>query len=102
MAIALAKSSIAGRLGVQVDLSELHGDVKKNDAILFSESQGRMLISVRRNARKEFEKAMKGIAFSNIGEVVQDASVSITLPGTKVELPLAALTESYRSFFKQW
>ncbi len=104
LGIALAKSVVAGQLGAQIeiDTSKVLGDAKTSEAILFSESQGRLLVSVARNLQKEFEKIMKDIALSNIGEVVQAASLSITLPEAKVELPLPTLTESYRSFFKQW
>ncbi|MDO8514358.1 MAG: AIR synthase-related protein [bacterium] len=102
LAVALAKSVIAGQLGVQADLSKVRGNVKKDDAILFSESQGRMLVSVRRSAQKKFEKLFKSVTLSNIGEIVEAHEVSISLPKQKVELPLAALTESYRSFFKNW
>ena len=102
LATALAKSAIAGQLAVRSDLTGLPGEAKDPKAILFSESQGRVLTSVRRSAQKEFEKACQGVALTQIGEVVQAASVSIELPEAKVELPLSALTESYRSFFKNW
>jgi phosphoribosylformylglycinamidine synthase II len=102
LAIALAKSAIAGQLGLEADLRSIPGTARKDDAILFSESQGRMLVSIRREAQKEFEKVFSGVALTRIGEVIQDHEVSITLPQAKVELPLSALTESYRSFFKQW
>jgi len=102
LGIALAKSAIAGQLGSRVNLNMLAGNAKSPEAVLFSESQGRFVVSVRRSAQKQFEELFKGVAFTNIGEVVQDASISITLPGTQVELPLTALTESYQAFFKQW
>jgi len=102
LAVALAKSSVAGQLGAQVDVSKIPGKAKTAEAILFSESQGRFVVSVARAAQKEFEKLCKSIAFANIGEVVQAHELSVTLPKEKVELPLSALTESYRSFFKHW
>ncbi|MDO8576256.1 MAG: AIR synthase-related protein [bacterium] len=102
LAVALAKSTVAGQLGVQVDVSNLPGNAKSAESILFSESQGRLVLSVARNSQREFEKAMKGVALLNIGEIVQAAALTIALPETKVDLPLAALTESYRSFFKHW
>src|SRR3989344_3557311 len=102
LGIALAKSAVAGQLGIQTDLTALPGKAKHPDGILFSESQGRILMSVRRSAQKEFEKLFKGVALTRIGEVVQAASVSIMLPKEVVELPLDALTESYRSFFRNW
>ncbi|MBI5457985.1 phosphoribosylformylglycinamidine synthase [Candidatus Kaiserbacteria bacterium] len=102
LAVALAKSAIAGQLGSRVNLNMLAAGAKSPEAILFSESQGRFVISVRRSVQKEFEGLFKGVVLTNIGEVVQDASVSIVLPGAEVELPLATLTESYRSFFSSW
>ena len=102
LAIALAKSAIAGQLGVQANLSKVPGNAKNGERILFSESQGRVLISVPRRAQKEFEKIYQGVALIRVGEVVQAASVSIALPREKVELPLSALANAYRSFFKHW
>ena len=102
LAVALAKSVIAGKLGADVDLTKLAGAAKAPDAILFSESQGRLLLSVPRAARKQFERLFIGIPLSNIGEVVQAASLSIRVPNEKVELSLEQLTENYRSFFKLW
>ena len=102
LSVALAKSAIAGKLGAEVDLGELPGNAKNSDAILFSESQGRMLLSVRRSAQKEFEKTMKGVPCAHIGEVVQVASISMSLPDQKLEFPLSALSEAYKKFFKDW
>ena len=102
LAVALAKSAIAGQLGSRVNLNMLAGNLRSPEAVLFSETQGRFVVSVRRGAQKEFEELFKGVALSNIGEVVQGASVSIMLPGTEVELTLSALTDAYRSFFSSW
>ena len=102
LGVALAKSAIAGQLGTHVDLTSIPGSVKSGGSILFSESQGRILVSIRQGREKEFEKVMKVVPCARIGEVGQATSVSITLTETKVELPLPTLAESYRSFFKDW
>ncbi len=102
LAVALAKSAVAGRLGAEIDLTSIYGSAERSDAILFSESQGRMLLSVRREAQKEFEALFTGAALQRVGEVVQAASLSIALPDTKVNASLPELAESYRSFFKDW
>lgn len=102
LAVALAKSTVAGQLGAQVDVGKIPGGAKTAAAALFSESQGRFVISIARGKKGEFERAMKGVSFTEVGEVVQAASLSIALPAEKVELPLSALTESYRSFFSSW
>jgi phosphoribosylformylglycinamidine synthase len=102
LAVALARSAIAGQLGAEVDLRNIPGKAKSAESILFSESEGRILISVRRDQQKEFEKIHQGVALMQIGEIVQAASVSITLPESKVEIGLEELTNAYRSFFKDW
>ena len=102
LAVALAKSAIAGQLGAEANLTNIPGKTKKPESILFSESQGRILVSVRRSVQKKFEKLFRSVPLVNIGEVVQAWSLSLNLPESKAEIPLPALTESYRSFFKLW
>ncbi len=99
---ALIKSAIAGKLGADIDLGAVRGSAKHSDTILFSESQGRVLVSIPRSKQKAFEKMFKGISVSEIGEVVQAAKVSLRFPGGSNETSLEELTAGYRSFFKEW
>ncbi|MDO8561773.1 MAG: phosphoribosylformylglycinamidine synthase subunit PurL [bacterium] len=101
LATALAKSSIAGRLGAEVSVSKIPGNAKKDDAILFSESQGRMLVSVRPESKDAFEKIFRGLAVTEIGTVGVE-TVSIALPDANIKTSLVGLTNAYRSFFKNW
>ncbi|MBI2610543.1 phosphoribosylformylglycinamidine synthase [Candidatus Kaiserbacteria bacterium] len=102
LAVALAKSAIAGQLGTRLNLVGVLGNAHRADSILFSESQGRMLISVRHDRESDFERACQGVTLTRIGEVAEQESVLVELPGTKIEVSLSELTESYRSFFKLW
>ncbi|MEK7480258.1 MAG: AIR synthase-related protein, partial [Patescibacteria group bacterium] len=67
LAVALAKSSVAGQLGANVDLSDIPGGARTPDAKLFSESQGRFTISVRKGNEKKFEAMLKKVPFARIG-----------------------------------
>lgn len=100
IAVALAKTAIAGQLGVSADLSGIPGDAKSSDTILFSESQGRIIASVRKGEEKAFEKLAK-IPMKRIGEV-SDKMFSLSLDAKKLEYSLLELTSVYRSFFKLW
>ncbi|HEY4516558.1 MAG TPA: AIR synthase-related protein [Candidatus Paceibacterota bacterium] len=102
LGVALAKSAIAGQLGMRLNLIDLPGTAKTTDNILFSESQGRMLVSIRRDARKEFERIFKSVALTNIGEVVQAQSLAVEFPETRISLELPTITQAYRSFFREW
>ena len=102
LGVALAKTAIAGQLGMRLHLDLVPGTAMTLESVLFSESQGRMLVSVPRAAQKEFETLFKGIPFSQIGEVVEAANVSIRHDDTETRLSLRSLTDAYRSFFKDW
>src|SRR3990167_5224351 len=101
LGVALAKQSIAGQMGARVDLSRIPGKARQSDAILFSESQGRILVSVRSTCEKAFEKLLKGIPHARIGEA-SGTDLSIELPGARVDVPCPSLTDAYRSYFKEW
>jgi phosphoribosylformylglycinamidine synthase len=102
VAVALSKSAIAGSLGARIDFEKLLGRAKAADSILFSESQGRILVSVRPEATDVFERLCKGVAISRIGTVVADTNIVISVMDQEIDLKLEDLTESYRSFFKEW
>jgi phosphoribosylformylglycinamidine synthase len=73
LAIAAAEMSFAGALGAEINLAQLprSADVKRNDCALFSESNSRLLVEVEPERAKEFEAALKGVAFGRIGVFTQ-------------------------------
>ena len=46
--------------------------IKRNDAILFSESQSRFVVTVSPQDKRRFEEIMKGHIFAPIGQVTGD------------------------------
>jgi phosphoribosylformylglycinamidine synthase len=99
LAVALAKSAMAGMLGADVDISKITGDAKSPTEKLFSESQGRILVSIAPQKQKEFETAMKGFA-TCIGKVSAHQKISFTLSGEFGSLDLRKALDGYRSTFK--
>ncbi|MBI5123574.1 phosphoribosylformylglycinamidine synthase, partial [Candidatus Roizmanbacteria bacterium] len=69
LGVALAKTFLAGKLGIEVSLDNLPGQISRNDFALFSESQGRLLVTVHPKNKKMFEKILKGNYFKEIGTV---------------------------------
>ena len=102
LATALGRSAVAGQLGADLDLANIPGGVKSAESILFSESQGRVLVSIRPDAQKEFEKVMRGVPHARIGQVGNAGHVSIELPRSGFNIPLSKLTAAYRKPFKNW
>jgi phosphoribosylformylglycinamidine synthase len=78
LAIALAKASVGGMLGCNISFKNLLGDFSLTDSALFSESQGRIVITVSKENIKKFEKEMKEIDFAKIGNVKKDGKFIIT------------------------
>lgn len=102
LGIALVKKAMGGMLGLKIDLRKLPGKVSREDYALFSESQGRIAVTVAPENRKIFEALIKGSAFSCIGEVSKDPKFVITgLNGDViVKTDIYALLNSYRDTFK--
>jgi phosphoribosylformylglycinamidine synthase len=73
LGVALAESSFAGGLGMEIDLRKVpRYKVFRNDQLLFSESQSRFVVTVSRAKSKKFEALMKGNVFSRVGVIRKD------------------------------
>ncbi|MFA6273796.1 MAG: AIR synthase-related protein [Candidatus Paceibacterota bacterium] len=100
LAVALAKASVGGMLGCKISLKNILGQTSTLDSILFSESQGRILVTVQKENIKKFEKAMMGISFTKIGQVSKDNKfIIIDEKGKKViNTNIKKLSVAYHSF----
>ena len=77
LGVALAKMSMGGMLGIEISLKNIGGKVSRNDFALFSESQGRILVTIDPKNQDRFEKIMKGNSFTQIGRVLSSRSIII-------------------------
>jgi phosphoribosylformylglycinamidine synthase len=75
--VAAAEMAFAGELGMKISLEKLSSKVKRNDKILFSESNSRFLVEIKKGKEKEFERTMRGNIFAKIGEVTDDKKLVI-------------------------
>jgi len=87
LAVALSKSAIGGMFGCRISLENVSLEAslplgseasKYADIKLFSESQGRILVSVARKDVKKFEKIAQKIPCNQIGEVTKDGKFIIS------------------------
>lgn len=133
LAVALAKKAIAGQLGMEISLKNIHAykgvsekcsfgdknlstdknlptnrnypdETLSDMSILFSESQGRIIVSIAPENQKSFEKIFEGLACAPIGVVRENSKFTIEgKNGTKiVKINVNALTESYRKTFAHY
>lgn len=104
LAVALAKKAIGGQLGLSVSLQNLLGQVTRDDFALYSESQGRILVTIAKESKAAFEKAFAGNSFLKIGTVTKEPNLIVKgLQGTEIiNLDLKKATDSYRKTFKDY
>lgn len=82
LAVAAAEMAFAGGLGVRYDLSRVPYAGPKADrtnaALLFSESPSRLLLEVEPAHKEEFEQALQGSTFAQIGTIIEDDEYRVT------------------------
>lgn len=80
LGVAIAEMAFAGGLGAEIDLRDIPlGEVmKRDDFILFSESNTRFLVEVTPEDQLEFEKVMGIVPISSIGKVNNSDKLNIT------------------------
>lgn len=100
LGVGLAKTAIAGGLGLDVSLDNLSGEKLREDHALFSQSQGRFLVTINPANRENFEKSLQGVSYAQIGRVTNDGNLTISSHGRKVvDARVDSLTKSYKSTF---
>jgi phosphoribosylformylglycinamidine synthase len=82
LGVALAETAFAGGLGMFIDLRKVPtADVDRNDFLLFSESQGRFVVTISLGNEKRFEETIKGSVFAKIGTVTKEDFIVYGLDG---------------------
>jgi phosphoribosylformylglycinamidine synthase len=98
LGIALAKACVGGMLGCNVSIINLPESATSIDAKLFSESQGRILVSVSPKNSEEFEKIIANIPHAKIGKVERNGKVVITNKVKIVDSYVKKLYDIYHKF----
>lgn len=99
LAIALAKACVGGMLGAFISIDILPGSSITLDSKLFSESQGRILVSISKKNAVVFEKIIKNIPHTRLGIVSNNKKVIILNHLKKViDTDIAALSAAYHNF----
>ena len=77
--VAAAEMAFAGGLGMTINLKNvpLAESIERDDFILFSESNTRFIAEVAPEKKKDFEKAMSGVDFAEIGQVTDNKKFEV-------------------------
>ncbi|MBI5489137.1 MAG: phosphoribosylformylglycinamidine synthase [Deltaproteobacteria bacterium] len=78
LGVALAEAAFAGDMGLDVDLRPLAADgVERDDLLLFSESNGRFVVSVRLGSEARFETRLAGLPCRPVGKTRPDGRLRV-------------------------
>ncbi len=98
LGVALSKASIGGMLGCEVNIKNLAGNASTSYTKLFSESQGRVLISVSPKNLKAFEKIMKNISYTKLGKTIKNGKLIIFDKNKVIDTKVKNLYSAYHKF----
>jgi len=83
--VAIAEMIIGGRLGAVIYLEKIIREGKLRDAeLLFSESNSRFIVEIKKQKKNVFEKCIKGVPFAQIGKVEDSGKLMLYKNKTKV------------------
>ncbi len=101
LALALARMVLAARLGLEVDLDclEVEGQLNAMQR-LFSESTGRMVVTVPSARGNEFEDLLQDVPWARLGRVIRKQALTVGYDGRRVlELSGAQMRRAWRRRF---
>ena len=101
LAAAFMKTAMAGKLGMSVDITKSVKDVGRADLALFSESQGRLVVTIDPNNKERFEKMFKGQMIEKVG-TINGTAISIKAGNAGVKIPVEDALTAYTKRFKNW
>lgn len=99
LAVAAAEMAFTGNLGLELNLDSVPVSCNmRNDALLFSESNGRLLVEVSPEVQPLFQKTMKGSVFSKIGIVTNENMLKISCQSEPImDIHLDELKEAWKT-----
>jgi phosphoribosylformylglycinamidine synthase subunit PurSL len=104
LSCALAESAFAGGLGVEVDLASAPKvAIFRDDFLLFSESQSRLIVSVREKDLDQFRTLFRSIPFGVLGKVRSDDRFIVrgSQGGLIMDTDIAVLNDAWQLPFKE-
>ncbi len=99
LGVAAAEMAFTGALGLEVDLFKAPVVAEmRDDLMLFSESNGRLLVEVEEGESRDFEAKMEGAAFARLGTVTSGHRLTVYgRGGVVIDEPLDLLMSAWKT-----
>lgn len=104
IAVALSEMLFSGGFGAEVSLKKVpRSAVKRDDVLLFSESNTRFIVEVKQEDKKAFESLMKGMPVGLLGKVTKKKQLAVSgLNGkTVIKANVDSLKNNWKKPFKR-
>ncbi len=105
IAVALSEMLFGGGIGAEVSVKGIPrvSSIKRDDVLLFSESNSRFVVEIPSDKEKAFERAMKGISLGKIGHLVERPEFVVTGSNGKeiVSARINTLKDNWKKPFKR-
>jgi len=102
LGVSLMKMAVASGLGMEVELAGVPQEdlANRSDLLLFSESTGRVVVTVSPENQAAFEALFSNIPWARIGQIIDAPSLHLTTQGeTLASLSVQTLHEHYHGTF---
>ena len=96
---AVAKMSIAGCWGVEIDLINIPGEDLPFEKKCYSESQSRFIVSIDPTKKESFENGLQDFEVKKIGEVKEDMIFMVKGSGTTISTTVEEMNRHYKQRF---
>jgi phosphoribosylformylglycinamidine synthase len=98
LGVTLAKKAIAAQLGMDIDLAKLSSELRA-DKILFSETTGRIVVTVAPQNVKTFEKTFDRVYLKHIGHISYSDKLNIN---NVLACDIHAMDKQYKATLKDY
>jgi phosphoribosylformylglycinamidine synthase II len=99
LGVAAAEMVISSKMGICMNLSKTQSQTRREDFLLFSESNSRFIVEVKESKVKEFEAIFRGLPANLVGEVTRErALMFFDMQGKETFVKASDLCKAWRGY----
>ncbi len=97
LAVSAVKAAMAGDLGIDINVNSVWSpEDLADEELLFSETQGRYMVTVAKEDQDAFERTLNDVIYSKVGTVTSNGMTVLKGDGKKESIDISKVKESYQ------